>query len=401
MRVLHIVITVLALAASATSATTESTESSLTTESARSTGALDPARTMSGSAAKARPRTPPQAPWTVRDDLGRTVALPARVGRIVSIQPEISRMIISLGAGDRLVGIEYALRTQDHLFGIIYPAGARLPLVSMSENGVNVEEIFRLKPDLIFASPFERQIVESLQRKTSIPVLALASMGRFDRQAEILGLLGRILGREARAAELTAYFDARIGHVREALRDIPESAKPRVFLSFWGVLTKTPIHYDPVDAAGGINVAEKSAPDVPGEINTLVSVERLIAWNPDLILVHGNYPPQDRKVTVESVRSDPRLASVKAVRNGKVRYTFGFWNWWDMAEVAIETLYLARLLHPDKFPGFDLVREGNEVFRAFYGIEGGFSTLCGILRCGEWADVPAKEGIVPAELRHD
>jgi hypothetical protein len=84
-----------------------------------------------------------------------------------------------------------------------------------------------------------------------------------------------------------------------------------------------------------------------------------------------------------------------------VRYTFGFWNWWDMAEVAIETLYLARLLHPDKFPGFDLVREGNEVFHTFYGIEGGFSTLCGILRCGEWADVPAKEGIVPAELRHD
>lgn len=355
-----------------------------------------------GTAAPARAQAlPAPAAATIRDDLGRAVAVPARVERIVSIQPEISRMIISLGAGDRLVGIEYALRDQDHLFGIIYPAGAHLPLVSMSENGVNVEEVFRLKPDLIFASPFERQIVEALQRKTSIPVLALASMGRFGRQAEILALLGRILAREARAAELAAYFDARIGSVREALRDLPETAKPRVFLSFWGVLTKTPIHYDPVDAAGGINVAEKSAPDVPGAINTLVGIERLIAWNPDLILVHGNYPPRDRKVTTESVLSDPRLGSVKAVRTGNVRYTFGFWNWWDMAEVAVETLYLGRLFHPDRFPGFDLIREGNDVFRKFYGIENGFSTLCGILRCEAWADVPAKRGIAPAEPRHD
>ena len=336
-----------------------------------------------------RAQSPAPTVATVRDDLGRTVALPARAERIVSIQPEISRMIISLGAGERLVGIEYALRTQDHLFGVIYPSGARLPLVSMSENGVNVEEVFRLRPDLVFASPFERQIVESLQRKTSIPVLALASMGRFDRQAEILGLLGRILGRESRAAELAAYFDATIGRVRAAVRDLPDGAKPRVFLSFWGVLTKTPVHYDPVDAAGGINVAEKSAPDVPGAINTLVGIERLIAWNPDLILVHGNYPPRDRKVTTESVRTDPRLASVKAVRSGGVRYTFGFWNWWDMAEVAVETLYLAHLFHPARFPGFDLVREGNDVFRTFYGIENGFSTLCGILRCEEWADAPA------------
>jgi len=218
-----------------------------------------------GTAAPARAQAlPAPAAATIRDDLGRAVAVPARVERIVSIQPEISRMIISLGAGDRLVGIEYALRDQDHLFGIIYPAGAHLPLVSMSENGVNVEEVFRLKPDLIFASPFERQIVEALQRKTSIPVLALASMGRFGRQAEILALLGRILAREARAAELAAYFDARIGSVREALRDLPETAKPRVFLSFWGVLTKTPIHYDPVDAAGGIKRCREVGPGRSG-----------------------------------------------------------------------------------------------------------------------------------------
>jgi iron complex transport system substrate-binding protein len=326
-----------------------------------------------------------QARLTVRDDLGRTVSLPARVGRIVSIQPEITRMIVCLGGGDRLVGIDYSIRSQDHLFGLIFPAGSRLPVVSMSENGVSLEEVLRLKPDVVFASPFERQIVESLERRTTVPVLAMASMGRFARQSEILSLVGRVLGREERAAELTAYFDGLISRVREAVRDAPESSRPRVFLSFWGVLTKTPIAYDPVATAGGINVAEKVLPDVLGAVNTLVGIEQIIRWNPDFILVHGNYPPRDRKVTVESVLNDPRLASVKAVKAGKVRYTFGFWNWWDMAEVTVETLYLADLFHPGIFPGFDLEREGNAIFKEFYGIDGGFSSLCGVLRCREWS----------------
>jgi iron complex transport system substrate-binding protein len=325
-----------------------------------------------------------QARLTVRDDLGRTVSLPARIERIVSIQPEITRMIVSLGAGDRLVGIDYSIRSQDHLFGLIFPPGTRLPVVSMSENNVNLEEVLRLKPDVIFASPFERQIVESLERRTPVPVLALASMGRFARQAEILAFVGGVLGRETRAAELTAYFDTQMGRVREAVREVPDGSRPRVFLSFWGVLTKTPIAYDPVATAGGINVAEKAMPDVLGAVNTLVSIEQLIRWNPDFILVQGNYQPRDRRVTVETVRTDPRLASVKAVKSGHVRYTFGFWNWWDMAEVTVETLYLADLFHPGIFPRFDLDREGNAVFKKFYGIEGGFSALCGVLRCREW-----------------
>ena len=414
------IILALAFATSATSATTrssltiESARSSLTTESTR---LAEPARpflatesSASGSACPlgyargssfaaldrehtpraivepmARPLTPLQPPWTVKDDLGRTIDLPARIERIVSIQPEITRMIVSLGAGNRLVGIDYAIRTHDHLFGLIYPPGGRLPLVSMSENSVNLEEVFRLKPDVIFASPFERRIVESLQRRTSIPVLALASMGRFARQTEILALVGKVLGRDARAAELAAYFNAEIGRVREAVLNIPDNARPRVFLSFWGVLTKTPISYDPVTAAGGVNIAEKAVPDVLGAVNTLIGIEQLIRWNPDFILVHGNYPPRDRQVTVESVRADPRLASLKAVKAGKVRYTFGFWNWWDMAEVTVETLYLAKLFHPEKFFGSNLDREGNAIFKKFYGIDGGFSALCGILRCGEWA----------------
>ncbi len=36
---------------------------------------------------------------------------------------------------------------------------------------------------------------------------------------------------------------------------------------------------------------------------------------------------------------------------------------------------LAKLFHPELFRDLDIVREGNAVFKMFYGLEGGFDTL--------------------------
>ena len=41
---------------------------------------------------------------SVVDSLGRTVAVPENARRIISLEPEITRIIVALGAGERLVG---------------------------------------------------------------------------------------------------------------------------------------------------------------------------------------------------------------------------------------------------------------------------------------------------------
>jgi len=72
------------------------------------------------------------------------------------------------------------------------------------------------------------------------------------------------------------------------------------------------------------------------------------------------------------------------VRNGQVFYTFGYWYWWDPAEVLVETFYLARLFHPDKFGPLDLEAAGNAIFEKFYGRSGLFSKLSGVLDFHGW-----------------
>jgi iron complex transport system substrate-binding protein len=320
----------------------------------------------------------------VTDSLGRTVTLPGAARRVLSLQPEITRLVVALGAADRLVGIDYFLRTFDELFPLIHPGESRLPLVSMANYNVNLEAVAGLAPDVIFGAPEDRDVVEALETKTRIPVAALSSMGRFAKLLEELRLVGRILDREDRARQLEAYFDDHMAGIRTRLGDLPTGRKPKIFLSFWNVFTNTPAFYEPVNTAGGLNVAEGTFPSYAGTLNAVVPIEKILAWAPDIILLHGNYPPPRRALTVETVLADRRLASLKAVREKNVFYTFGFWNWWDLAEVMVETSYLAKLFHPDRFADLDVGETGNEIFKYVYGIAGGYTTLCRILRCDEW-----------------
>jgi iron complex transport system substrate-binding protein len=321
---------------------------------------------------------------TIVDSLGRKVVVPEKVGRIISLEPEITRIIVALGAGDRLVGVDFFLRNYDHLFPLVFPEAARLPVISNQGQDLSYEQAVRLRPDIVFVSPSESQTAAAIERKLGVPVAALASMGSFRGLLDEMGTLGRILGKEERAASLKARFKDRLDALGRIVRPAPPEDRPLVYLAFWNSLIRTPVCYEPVDAAGGRNAASGIMPAFLGAAGATVSVEKLLVWNPEVILVQGNYPTAERQVTVETVLRDPRLASLRAVRSGRVHYTFGYWYWWDPALVLVETLYLARLLHPDELAAFDLAREGDALFEEFYGVEGAFSALCRVLACHEW-----------------
>ncbi len=320
------------------------------------------------------------SPVVVLDSLKRKVELPTRVTRILSLQPEITRIIVALGAGHSLLGIDRFLRFEDHHFSIILPAASELPLVALSDESVNAEVILRFKPELVFTSPSEPALTNSLSRKLSLPVVALSSLGRFDLLLEEIEIVGRLAGREPRAGELRRYFEEKTEAVRTLIAAAARKPRPRVYLAFWSSLVMTPVNYDPVNVAGGENLAEGLLPSYLGTARTVVSLEQLLDWNPEIILIHGNYPPAERQLTRDAVLADRRLASVEAVKRGQVYYTFGFWYWWDPAEALFEVYYLASLFYPELRLKLDLEKEGEEIFTKFYGSPEAFRHLLQVLK---------------------
>src|SRR5215210_5788255 len=80
---------------------------------------------------------------TVIDDLGRQVAIPVNVRRVVSTAPSVTENIFAVGAGDRLVGVTTFCNYPEEANAIAKIGDTMTP---------NMETIVALKPDIVFVS---------------------------------------------------------------------------------------------------------------------------------------------------------------------------------------------------------------------------------------------------------
>ena len=334
---------------------------------------------------------------TLVDMADRTVTVPRPIERVVTLMPPITRVVIGLGEADKLVGIG----TWSHGYIPKSPAEAigrglgpkwnevvaglhELPDVGTAWEP-SKELIVSLKPDVIIPYVSNPSLANTLQESIGIPVVVAYTLGTGSTQVnsmfEQIELIAKVLEKDEEAKDTISYFKEELDKVTEVTSEIPDSEKPRVYAvsGAQGVseITKT-CRYEPIDLAGGINVAEDY---VIGSGST-VSKEQVILWNPDIILIldsQGCIPPI--AVTIDDVLSDPDLQTVNAVKNKRVYLTPGafFLVGADHPRVIIETLYMAKLLYPEKFEDLDLEEVGNELFERFYGVDGLWTEIGGNL----------------------
>ena len=321
---------------------------------------------------------------TVLDVTDRIVTINKPVERIASSSmPQDIRVICALGAADRVVGVPDAM-TGDAVnrypaIAMAYPELAELPIAGSPWYGTpNLEVIASLEPDLVLVSYAD---ADAVQEATGVPTMD-AHVGEPILDFKELTLMGYVLNEQDRAEELISYYNEKLDEVTEVTSDISDDEKPKVYLGFWGELTYTPAVYEPVEVAGGESVAEEGAPGPYGAMMWQVSKEQIIAWNPDVILLHC--VGAVGSLTIEDVLSDPDLDSVSAVQNGKVYSTKGFMFGWDPATGVVESFYMAKLFHPDEFADLDVEEVGNEILEEVYGSDGIWTAMiemCGICRC--------------------
>jgi len=321
------------------------------------------------SCAPAEEGAPTPTSVTIVDRIEREVTVPAKVERVVSMMKECTTTVLTLGAGDKLVGIDTSSE-QYFIYQKSYLEKNPIQVVGSAKEP-NIEQIVTLKPDVILSwGGYGAQLADELQEQTGIPVVCLHTLTTIEGMREGYRIVGKMLGMEERAEELLSYADSKIAQLTKVTSGIPESEKPKVhllFWSFWNGVTRIPIYYDPVDIAGGINIAKGQEATVYG-YSVKVPVEQVVVWNPDIILIHG--APKTAKVRVETILQDPRLKDTSAIKNSKVFYTLSMSSGWHYPRVLTETMYMAKRFHPDKFADLDPEKEGNEIYEKFYGVSG-------------------------------
>jgi iron complex transport system substrate-binding protein len=244
----------------------------------------------------------------VRDAADREIALHGAPERVVA-----------LGNGE--VDIVYALGGEvvgrpEHNGGL-QDAVENVPIVG-SVHTVDLEKIAVLRPDIVLGNePINRGDIPQLEGIGAKVVLTEAnSIEDIREQIELIGML---LQREERAAELIAELD------KELAGRSGKEASGRTALMVYGApgtfLAALPnsLAGDLLETAGGVNVASQFPRMQNYPQYAQLNTERVVEAQPDVILImtHGN-PEEVQEAFVREMEGNPAWNSLAAVREGRI-----------------------------------------------------------------------------------
>jgi iron complex transport system substrate-binding protein len=334
-------------------------------------------------------------PRIITDMAGREVTLYKPVERIIVTYPDSARMVIALGAGDLIVGADSATVTWGGICPTINESSEdeqlackecwetvvsggldNLPVVASSgpSGEPNYELMAELRPDLIFPPIWSAYEADDIEERVGAPVFVAGPNFTYESLINDALAVGEVLSREEEAEEFISLVDSKVKMVTDVTDSIPDSEKPTVYFAPRGGktlydarmgrdFTRTVNTYYPLIMAGGINVAK----DCPGGDDDLnVALEQIIAWDPDVILLAGS--------DVDFIMNSPDLQSVRAVQEGRVYTVFPVYSYgYPHDKNLLNVLLIAKILYPDEFADVDLEEEGNEIMKAFVGVDGVFT----------------------------
>lgn len=310
---------------------------------------------------------------TVTDALGRVVALPETVERIVPLG-NAPRMICYLGLADNVVGIEECEIASNPIQAYAYAHAdtwRTLPNCgtnSMGETAYYPEQIMLAQPDVILTTD-DAETADDLQTKTGIPVVCVAQGTLFEEDYDrSLRILGEVCGVSDRAEALIAYIDDTLADLAAraaaAAGDTPTvlgaGATFKGSHSIDGVYT----NYSVFEVLAANDAAEEIA-GTNGSSGVMVDREQILLWDPDLIFFDSG--------SMGLVRADYKenpgyFEQLQAVRTGQLyQWPNSTWHWSNVEIPLVSAYYVGALLYPDAFADVDFEAKASEIFDLFLG----------------------------------
>jgi iron complex transport system substrate-binding protein len=263
-----------------------------------------------------------------------------QVTRIISLVPAATEMLFAVGAGPRVVGVSSydsyppEVKTRPSVGALIDP---------------NVERILSLKPDLVVIYATQIDLKQQLSR-AGIAVFEYRHAGLAD-VTQTIRAIGERTGDTPQADDVASRIERDLDGIRAKVRGL---RKPRTLIVFGreprslrGLYASGGIGFlsDMLETAGGTNVFA----DIRLQA-VQASSEQVLAARPDVILETRSSSPAllagDRPAELDAWKT---LASVPAVRSGRIFFLFDDRIVVPGPRVAEGTFLMARALHPEAF----------------------------------------------------
>ena len=241
---------------------------------------------------------------TVVDHLDNAVEVPYEVNRIVvcDIYPLPSALTVFFDSAEKIVGMPAPSMTAaaNGLLGQLYPQILKAETGFIDGSTINMEELLKLQPDVVFYSASQPQEGEQL-RNAGIPALAV-SVNKWQYNAietlnNWIDLLSQVFPENDKTQVVREYSDKMYDLVQQRVSNLEEADRQRVFFLFQytdtNMLTSGKQFFGQwwADAIGAVNVAQELEKDN----SVAVNMEQVYAWNPSLIFVTNftKFGPED------------------------------------------------------------------------------------------------------------
>lgn len=359
----------LALCVFAIAGCSSSASSSAAASGSASASASASAEASSSAASEAATRV-------VTDDAGREVEIPSRANleRMYATSPIGQMFIITLDptllAGSNSDYSEAELKYMPGDIGDL-PNYGTWAMGGTLDNEALIAADIQVILDVSSAAITDGDIsaADELQEQTGIPVLLFS--GDVEEMPDTYRSIGAVLDMEDRADELADYCDKAYKDVTDAVAKVPEDKRVTVYYAEGPNGLKTEPenspHFTTFKVGGAKDVAECEI--TKGQGLTEVSLENVIAWNPEVIIA---WSQEYRGGSDETIRTSGDWASIKAVQDGKV-YTIPClpFTWGDRPPSVTRYIgmqWMANLLYPDAY-NVDMVDVTKEYYKLFFSAD--------------------------------
>lgn len=317
----------------------------------------------------------------ITDHAGRELEIPDKIDRVVIDQVPIlsTYMAYNEGKAPYIVGYAGSLKQviSNTVLQDIAPELLDTTNTVQGQSDINVEEIIKLKPDVIFYNAKNQDRYEKLA-KTGVPCVGFVTMGAdspadpINRYGEWLKLLEDVFDEKGKMDDFLGAGDDIVKDVEKRIATVPEDKRPSAMI-LWKYVEGTPIVAGKgtfgdfwLKRLGVKNVAQ----DAKGYAK--VNVEEIYKWNPDILYLDGPGLLDIKRSDVynNSVEGFD-FSNLKSVKDKRVYNSkLGMWNWLTPnPDAPLVLAWLASETYPEAFQDYDLNKLIKDYYLKWYNYE--------------------------------
>lgn len=316
---------------------------------------------------------------TVIDHNGDKVILPAEINRIAvtGFYPFPSVLAMFLGSAEKIIGIHPVSMSaaKNGILSKIFPEILNASTGYMEGNNLNIEELMKLNPDVVFYSAMETMEKEML-KTSGIPAVGIsATKWNYDvirTYDEWIAILSQIFPKQDKAELVSRYSKETYEAIQKKTKNLKNEERTRALFLFRyddsTMITSGKNFFGQywAEAAGGINVAENLMEE---NKNAIINMEQVYEWNPDIIYITNFTPTQPDDLYGNKIGGDD-WSNVKAVVEKRVyKMPLGSYRTYTPGvDTPLTLLWIAKTMYPVLFKDVDIEEEVKSYYQKIYGV---------------------------------